>query len=67
MSSKPGNDIVCLTTAQPMIDYAGRWLLDNLPDGFAPALVHNDFRNGNVMFSPRRRGCGAGLGSRPHW
>ncbi len=39
-------------TAQPMIDYAGRWLLDNLPDGFTPALVHNDFRNGNVMFSP---------------
>ena len=38
-------------TAQPMIDYAGRWLLDNLPDDFEPALVHNDFRNGNVMFS----------------
>ena len=39
-------------TPQPMIDYAGRWLMENLPDGFTPALVHNDFRNGNVMFSP---------------
>ena len=39
-------------TAQPMIDYAGQWLMQNLPDGFEPALVHNDFRNGNVMFSP---------------
>jgi aminoglycoside phosphotransferase (APT) family kinase protein len=39
-------------TAQPMIDYAGRWLLDHLPTNFTPALVHNDFRNGNVMFSP---------------
>ncbi len=39
-------------TPQPMIDYAGRWLMDNLPDGYTPSLVHNDFRNGNVMFSP---------------
>ena len=39
-------------TAQPMIDYAGQWLLQNLPQGFEAALVHNDFRNGNIMFSP---------------
>ena len=39
-------------TSQPMIDYAGRWLLDNLPEGFDYTLVHNDFRNGNIMFSP---------------
>ncbi len=39
-------------TPQPMIDYAGRWLLENLPEGFEDKLVHNDFRNGNVMFSP---------------
>jgi aminoglycoside phosphotransferase (APT) family kinase protein len=39
-------------TPQPMIDFAGRWLLENLPDGFTPALVHNDFRNGNIMFAP---------------
>ena len=39
-------------TAQPMIDYTGRWLLDHLPQGFTPALVHNDFRNGNIMFDP---------------
>jgi aminoglycoside phosphotransferase (APT) family kinase protein len=39
-------------TPQPMIDYAGRWLVDNAPEDFTPALVHNDFRNGNIMFSP---------------
>ena len=38
-------------TPQPMIDYTARWLLDNLPGGSAPALVHNDFRNGNLMIS----------------
>lgn len=41
-----------LETPQPMIDYVGRWLMDNLPSGFEPALVHNDFRNGNFMLSP---------------
>ncbi len=40
-------------TPQPMIDYAGRWLLEHMPEGFTPALVHNDFRNGNIMFSPQ--------------
>ena len=39
-------------TPQPMIDYAGRWLMEHLPDSVAPALVHNDFRNGNIMVSP---------------
>ena len=39
-------------TAQPMIDYAGRWLLDHMPDEQNFALVHNDFRNGNIMFAP---------------
>jgi aminoglycoside phosphotransferase (APT) family kinase protein len=38
-----------LPTPQPMIDYAGRWLTDNCPADFTPTLVHNDFRNGNVM------------------
>ena len=37
-------------TAQPMIDYTGRWLVDNLPGEYSPSLVHNDFRNGNIMF-----------------
>ena len=37
-------------TAQPMIDYTGRWLVDNLPGDYSPSLVHNDFRNGNIMF-----------------
>jgi len=41
-----------LQTLQPMIDFTARWLLEHLPAGFAPALVHNDFRNGNLMVSP---------------
>lgn len=41
-----------LNTPQPMIDYAARWLTENLPVSFEPALVHNDFRNGNFMLSP---------------
>jgi aminoglycoside phosphotransferase (APT) family kinase protein len=36
-------------TPQPMIDFTARWLLDHLPADFTPSLVHNDFRNGNVM------------------
>lgn len=39
-------------TPQPMIDYAARWLLDHMPEKTAHTLVHNDFRNGNVMVSP---------------
>lgn len=38
-----------LGSPQPMIDFTARWLLDNLPAPVPPALVHNDFRNGNVM------------------
>jgi aminoglycoside phosphotransferase (APT) family kinase protein len=41
-----------LDTPQPMIDFAGRWLLEHLPKSFEPTLVHNDFRNGNIMVSP---------------
>ncbi len=36
-------------TPQPMIDYTARWLLDHLPAPAPPCLVHNDFRNGNLM------------------
>jgi hypothetical protein len=32
-----------------MIDFTARWLLDNLPSNYTPSLVHNDYRNGNVM------------------
>ncbi len=39
-------------TPQPMIDYAARWLKDNLPRTTRKTLVHSDFRNGNIMFSP---------------
>jgi len=36
-------------TPQPMIDYSARWLLDHLPVQHEVTLVHNDFRNGNLM------------------
>ena len=39
-------------TPQPMIDFTARWLKENLPEDVTPRLVHNDFRNGNVMVSP---------------
>ncbi len=41
-----------LDTPQPMIDFTARWLLDRLPQTYVPTLVHNDFRNGNIMVSP---------------
>ena len=41
-----------LGTPQPMIDYAARWLLTHLPKTTQATLVHNDFRNGNIMFNP---------------
>lgn len=41
-----------LDTPQPMIDFTARWLLDHLPKTYVPTLVHNDFRNGNIMVSP---------------
>ena len=41
-----------LDTPQPMIDYTARWLEEHLPRGADATLVHNDFRNGNLMVSP---------------
>ena len=38
-----------LDTPQPMLDYTALWLLDNLPKSSRYGLVHNDFRNGNLM------------------
>lgn len=38
---------------QPMIDYTARWLLDHLPTSTRTTLVHNDFRNGNLMVNDR--------------
>ena len=40
-------------TPQPMIDFTARWLAEHLPQHRADALVHNDFRNGNLMVSPQ--------------
>lgn len=39
-------------TPQPMIDYTARWLLEHLPRPRPLTLVHNDFRNGNLIVSP---------------
>lgn len=38
-------------TPQPMLDFAARWLMENLPPEVPHALVHGDFRNGNLMVS----------------
>lgn len=38
-------------TPQPMIDFTARWLLDNRPEEVEHRLVHNDFRNGNLMIT----------------
>ncbi len=38
---------------QPMIDFTARWLLEHLPTPDALRLVHNDFRNGNLMIDPQ--------------
>jgi len=39
-------------TPQPMIDYTARWLLAHIPPEGEARLVHNDFRNGNLMVTP---------------
>ncbi len=39
-------------TPQPMIDYTARWLLEHLPESSRETLVHNDFRNGNLIVTP---------------
>ena len=36
-----------------MIDFTARWLLAHLPRDPRRTLVHNDFRNGNLIVSPR--------------
>ena len=42
---------ITLGTPQPMIDFTAQWLLSNLPRQSKSALVHGDFRNGNLMVS----------------
>jgi len=48
---------IAMETPQPMIDYTGRWLRENIA-GLAGTedlvLVHNDFRNGNFMVTTER-------------
>ncbi|MEM7465972.1 MAG: phosphotransferase family protein [Pseudomonadota bacterium] len=43
-----------LDTPQPMLDYTAIWLLNNLPLRARRALVHNDFRNGNLMVDDQK-------------
>jgi aminoglycoside phosphotransferase (APT) family kinase protein len=42
-----------LGTPQPVIDFTARWLLEHLPRVPELRLVHNDFRNGNLIVAPR--------------
>jgi aminoglycoside phosphotransferase (APT) family kinase protein len=37
---------------QPMIDFTALWLLRNRPNEVEHRVVHNDFRNGNLMVTP---------------
>lgn len=37
---------------RPVFDLALRWLADHAPPPTEPALVHGDFRNGNLMIGP---------------
>lgn len=43
------NHYKALDTPQPMIDFVAIWLIEHLPADYQPSLVHNDFRNGNIM------------------
>lgn len=43
---------LALGTPQPMIDYTAQWLLANLPKQNRMALVHSDYRNGNLIVDP---------------
>lgn len=37
---------------RPVFDMALAWMAGHLPPPVVPALVHGDFRNGNLMFAP---------------
>ena len=37
---------------RPMVDYTARWLDAHLVESATHTLIHNDFRNGNLMVSP---------------
>lgn len=37
--------------AQPMIDFTARWLRERVPAAARMSVVHNDFRNGNLMIT----------------
>ena len=43
-------------SARPVFQLALRWLADHAPADVAPALVHGDFRNGNLMVDLQAEG-----------
>jgi aminoglycoside phosphotransferase (APT) family kinase protein len=43
-------------TVRPVFQLALRWLADHAPADVAPALVHGDFRNGNLMVDLQAEG-----------
>ena len=43
-------------TVRPVFQLALRWLADHAPADVAPALVHGDFRNGNLMVNLHAEG-----------
>jgi aminoglycoside phosphotransferase (APT) family kinase protein len=36
----------------PDVEWVGRWLTDNVPQGNDTRLIHNDYRIGNIMLAP---------------
>lgn len=49
MIDKIWKSYVALNVPCPMIDFTRRWLLENKPTERPKVLVHNDFRNGNLI------------------
>ncbi|HEY2752137.1 phosphotransferase family protein [Phenylobacterium sp.] len=39
---------------RPILDLAFQYLRRHIPEPVAPALLHGDFRNGNIMFDPEK-------------
>ena len=51
-------------TPRPVFELAFRWLREHLPPAVAPALVHGDYRHGNLIIGRARRARSARLGAR---
>ncbi len=51
----------------PALAYALRWVEENLPERWEPAVVHADFRTGNLIVGGRGREMHPRLGDCAHW